>query len=51
MKKPKDYYIYKVSNPEYKYIDNNEEKIQENLRKYYSFLKMERLNYQIVENC
>nr|WP_307774479.1 hypothetical protein [uncultured Cetobacterium sp.] len=39
MKKPKDYYIYKTIGFKCEFSENNEEKIQENLRKYYSFYK------------
>lgn len=39
MKKPKDYYIYKTTGFKCEFSENNEEKIQENLRKYYSFYK------------
>ncbi|MEG0135618.1 hypothetical protein [Cetobacterium sp.] len=39
LKKPKEYFIYKVSGCNSEFKENNEEKIQENLRKYYSFFK------------
>lgn len=39
MDKPREYYIYKTSNFTCEFRENNEEKIQENLRKYYSFFK------------
>ena len=39
LKKPKEYFIYKVSGCNSEFRENNEEKIQENLRKYYSFFK------------
>ncbi|MGL5052752.1 MAG: hypothetical protein ACRC5W_04065 [Cetobacterium sp.] len=39
MDKPKDYFIYKNNTCQCEFKENNEEKIQENLRKYYSFFK------------
>ncbi|MGL4904870.1 MAG: hypothetical protein ACRC34_05170, partial [Cetobacterium sp.] len=39
MTKPKEYFIYKNNSCECEFKENNEEKIQENLRKYYSFFK------------
>ncbi|MBC2851307.1 hypothetical protein H5J22_07800 [Cetobacterium sp. 8H] len=39
LKKPKEYFIYKVNGCNSEFKENNEEKIQENLRKYYSFFK------------
>ncbi|MGL4671581.1 MAG: hypothetical protein ACRCV2_04920, partial [Cetobacterium sp.] len=39
MDKPRDYFIYKNNACQCEFKENNEEKIQENLRKYYSFFK------------
>lgn len=39
MKKPKDYYIYKTNSYRCEYIENNEKKIQKNLKKYFNFFK------------
>lgn len=39
MNKPKSYYIHRAENIKCEFKENNEEKIQENLRKYYSFFK------------
>lgn len=37
--KPKNYYIHEIDEIEYEYRDNNEERIQKNLSKYYMFYK------------
>lgn len=37
--KPEDYYIHEEDEIEYEYRDNNEERIQKNLSKYYMFYK------------
>lgn len=39
LEKPKDYYINATFDIEYEYEDNNEERIQKNLAKYYMFFK------------
>ena len=43
MPKPKEYFIYKTTPESCEFKGNNEEKIQENLRKYYSFYKDEKM--------